>query len=235
MTTIGIVAGSGPEAGLDLWGKVLAATRRQLGEDYRGDADAPRVVVVSEPQLGLSMDIEHRETEVWDSLEATVRQLAPQVDHYAIACNTLHHFVPRLQALDLGADLVSAVDVAVSFVADRGLTTIGLLGARQVIDLGPWSPYGPLADAARVVTTSRPEELHQLIHDVKTHGAHHRGLSDRWATIVADTPADTVLLACTELPLLPVPPTDKTLVDATDLVADELARLATAGAVSRRT
>ncbi len=226
MTTIGIVAGSGPDAGLDLWGKTLAASRRQQGDDYRGDTDAPRVVVVSEPELGLSMDIEHREAEVWTALETTVRQLAAQVDHYAIACNTLHYYTPHLDGLDLGAELVSVVDVARTYVAEHDLDPVGLLGARQVTELGRWSPYGPLAESASVVTTPRREELHQLIHDVKTHGPDHPGLAEAWAAVVADTPADTLLVACTELPLLPRPPTRKTLVDVTELLADELARRA---------
>ncbi len=226
VTTIGIVAGSGPEAGLDLWRKVLAAARHQQGGDYRGDTDAPRVVVVSEPELGLSMDIEQREADVWTALEATVGQLAAQVDHYAIACNTLHYFAPRLRALDLDAELISVVDVARTYVDEHDLDTVGLLGARQVTELGHWSPYGPLTESATVVTTSRREELHQLIHDVKTHGPDHPGLAEAWAAVVADTPADTLLVACTELPLLPRPPTPKTLVDVTELVAGQLARLA---------
>lgn len=41
--SIGILSGSGPEAGVDLWGKILAANRALLGSAYRGDIDAPRV------------------------------------------------------------------------------------------------------------------------------------------------------------------------------------------------
>jgi len=226
MATIGIVAGSGPDAGIDLWTKLLAATRHQLGDEYTGDADAPRVVIVSEPELGRSMELEQYEAEVWAALERTVRQLDPQVDHYAIACNTLHHFAPRLGDLGLGAHLVSAIDVSRAHVRGHGLETVGLMGARPVVDLGPWSPYRPLGDDTKVVTAGLGTELHQLIHDVKTHGPGHPGLADTWAEIVADTPADTILLACTELPLLPAPVTDKDLVDVTDLIAEELARLA---------
>ena len=40
--TIGIITGSGPEAGIDLWVKVLDANKRLLGEGFQGDLDAPR-------------------------------------------------------------------------------------------------------------------------------------------------------------------------------------------------
>lgn len=222
-STIGIVSGSGPEAGIDLWTKVLAATRTLLGDAYSGDLDAPRVVVVSEPRLGLSMSLEEHEDEVWDALEATVGQLAPQVDHYAVACNTLHYFAPRLAEHDLGAELVSVVDTTRAYVRDRGLDRVGLLGARQVVDLGDWSPYRGLTDDTTVVTSAHRDELHDLIHLVKTHGAHHPGLAQTWAKVVAGVDADTLLLACTELPLLPRPDTAKTLVDVTELLALELA------------
>ena len=55
--TLGIITGSGPEAGIDLWAKVLRKNMAAFGQDFRGDLDAPRVVVASEPELGLSMDL----------------------------------------------------------------------------------------------------------------------------------------------------------------------------------
>lgn len=42
--SIGIVAGSGPEAGIDLWSKILARNQVLLGTKFRGDLDAPRVM-----------------------------------------------------------------------------------------------------------------------------------------------------------------------------------------------
>lgn len=36
---IGLIAGSGPEAGVDLWQKVIEETKALLGERYTGDLD----------------------------------------------------------------------------------------------------------------------------------------------------------------------------------------------------
>ena len=98
---LGILTGSGPEAGIDLWSKVLSEARRALGSSYRGDIDAPHVVVLSVPELGHSMQLPDTRELVWEHLRAAAEQLAPQVDAFAIACNTLYLFEPELRALSL--------------------------------------------------------------------------------------------------------------------------------------
>lgn len=89
---------------------------------------------------------------------------------------------------------------------------------------GKWSPYKALAEDVRVTSTADVEGLMSVIHDVKTHGSGMPGLADRWAAIVEGVDADVILLACTELPLLPRIDTAKKLMDVTDLLAAELAR-----------
>ena len=124
---LGIVTGSGPEAGLDLWQKLLAANRVALGDGFRGDIDAPSVIALSDPGLGLSMDLAANRDVVWQSLSRCCRKIALQVDCFAIACNTLHAFQPDIEALGLPSRFVSLVDTAVEFVSRRMLTTVALL------------------------------------------------------------------------------------------------------------
>lgn len=104
--TIGIITGSGPEAGLDLWSKILARNQSALSSRFQGDLDAPRAVVLSEPLLGLSMELEQNEEIVWASLRQTIAAISVQVDAFAIACNTLNWFAPRIGALELPAEFV---------------------------------------------------------------------------------------------------------------------------------
>ena len=126
--TIGIVAGSGPEAGIDLWQKVLAAARRRLGEQYRGDVDAPRVVIVSEPALGASMDLPATDLAVGAALDATAADVAARCDVWAIACNTLNVYADRLRATSGPGELVAFQDVLAEWVAAAGIERLGLLG-----------------------------------------------------------------------------------------------------------
>jgi aspartate racemase len=220
---IGIITGSGPEAGVDLWTKILQANKRLLKGRYSGDLDAPAVVIFSEPELGLSMELEANDPRVWACLERTARAMAPYMDYYAIACNTLNYYEGKLVALGLSCRLVSVADVVIDYIRVHDLKGVALLGARSVTDLGPWSPYRALTAHVTVELPNKPQALHELIYDVKAHGGGHEGIGERFADILLDLESEVVLLACTELPLIPVGPTGHRLVDVTDLLAHALA------------
>lgn len=228
---IGIITGSGPEAGIDLWNKILHANRKLHGDGFRGDLDAPGMTILSEPELGLSMELDANNAAVWDCLRATAEKISHCVDYYAIACNTLNYYQAQLEALQLPAKLVSFADVVQDFLKANRIKRVALLGARPVTDLGPWSHYRSLA-AHVDIETLKPalaEQLHQLIYDVKTHGGNSPAITRRFSAILDALESDTVLLACTELPLIPLAANSrhcKRLIDVTDLVAHRLAQLA---------
>jgi aspartate racemase len=228
---IGIITGSGPEAGIDLWNKLLQANRQLHGSAFRGDLDAPNVTILSEPMLGLSMELEANDLAVWECLQEAARSIAQRVDYYAIACNTLNHYQPQLEALGLPAKLVSFADAVLDFLRDEHVERVALLGARPVTDLGPWSHYRRLVERVHIELPkpAQAEQLHQLIYDVKTFGGEHPEIGARFRAILDALEADTVLLACTELPLIPLAADDgagKRIVDVTALVARKLAQLA---------
>jgi aspartate racemase len=220
---IGIITGSGPEAGVDLWTKILQANKRLLKGQYSGDLDAPAVVIFSEPELGLSMELEINDPQVWTCLERTVRAMAPYIDYYAIACNTLNYYERKLAALGLSCQLVSVADVVIDYINANDLKRVALLGARSVTDLGPWSPYRALSAHVTVELPNKPQSLHGLIYAVKAHGGEHEGIGECFADILRDLESEIVLLACTELPLIPINPLGHRLVDVTDLLAHTLA------------
>jgi len=225
---IGIITGSGPEAGIDLWNKLLQANRELHGSGFRGDLDAPDVTILSESKLGLSMELDANHVVVWDCLQRAAEAIAPRVDYFAIACNTLNYYQAHLDALRLPARLVSFADVVQEFVHDSRIDRIALLGARPVTDLGPWSHYRKLAEHVSIELPgpAHAAQLHRLIYDVKTFGARSPEIRRRFRAIIDALESDTVLLACTELPLIPIDAGGKRLVDVTDLVARKLARLA---------
>jgi len=225
---IGIIAGSGPEAGIDLWTKLLTANRKIHGERFRGDLDAPDVTIHSESTLGLSMELAENDEAVWQCLRKTAESMAQRVDYYAIACNTLNYYQPQLEALCLPATFVSFSDAVIRFVKDEGIESVALLGAKPVTDLGPWSHYRMLAEhvAIELPKPQQAEALHRLIYDVKTYGGNAEGIGRRFRAIVDTLESSTVLLACTELPLITIEAGGKQVVDVTELVAQRLAQLA---------
>lgn len=224
---IGIITGSGPDSGIDLWSKILRANREMLGDQFRGDLDAPNVTVFSEPALGLSMELEQNNAVVWDCLRSTAQAIAQRVDYYAIACNTLNYYQPQLEALNLPAKLISFADVALEYLRVHHIGRVALIGSRPVTDLGPWSHYRKLAGQIDIELPQQTQaaQLHQLIYDVKSFGASSPEIRARFRTIINSLESHTVLLACTELPLIPIESVSNQLVDVTELVARKLATL----------
>lgn len=221
---IGIITGSGPEAGVDLWNKILRANRQLLGEAYRGDLDAPEVVIFSVPSLGLSMELATHDAEVWAAMRRTATALAAHVDHYGIACNTLNHYAEALAGLNLPAQLVSMADVARDYLVEQRLSRVALLGARPVMDLGPWSAYRHLPRTALIEVPADLDALHRIIYDVKHRGGDAPDIVERFGRLLDGLAADTALLACTELPLIPFHSERLRTIDVTDLLALALAR-----------
>ncbi len=224
---LGIITGSGPEAGLDMWHKVLRANKHLMGDRFKGDLDAPTVNIISEPLLGLSMELAQNDLKVWQTLSRAANEVALKADYYAIACNTLNYYQPHLDGLALTSKLVSFGDVVQQKLELEGIKKVALLGSDSVTDLGDWSPYRQLKEVAEVEVPDPSLGLHQLIYDVKTHGGNTDDIVSRFSELVDSLDADLVLLACTELPLIPIK-TEKRLIDVTDLVAQELARLSQA-------
>lgn len=228
MARLGIIAGSGPEAGIDLWSKVLAHSRELAGAGFRGDLDAPEVSIVSDPLLGLSMELAQNHHLVWPVLARAATRLSPLADVYAIACNTLNFYAHDLAGLGLKARLVSFVDVLVDELQRTKTRRVALLGARPVTELGPWSTYRGLAQQVELepLTSEVAHELHALIYDIKARGGTDPALAPRFQTLLAQLHSEVVVLACTELPLVRVRASGKRLIDPTDLVALDLARRA---------
>lgn len=221
---IGIITGSGPEAGVDLWTKVLRANRELLGADYGGDLDAPEVVIFSVPELGLSMELERNDAAVWRAMERTATHLAEHVDYYGIACNTLNHYADRLAMLGLPARLVSVADVVIEYLSANAITRVALLGARPVMDLGPWSAYRSLREHVDVELPVDLDDLHRIIYAVKQRGGDQADIVADFAQVLARLESEVALLACTELPLIRGTFASPRTVDVTDLLAMALAR-----------
>jgi aspartate racemase len=224
--TIGIVTGSGPEAGIDLWSKILAANRTRLGPAYRGDVDAPRVRIISEPELGRSMDLARYGAEVRDLMLAVCAELAAEVDYYAIACNTLHCFAPDVSRLPRRGRLVGLPEAAAAVVERSGVRKVALLGASPVMDLaGGRSPYRELAGQFEIETPADHQAVDELILEIKREGANSDVCRRKLSAILGELRSDMVLLACTELPLVGAPDTEKLLIDVTQCLADLLVDL----------
>ncbi|KIC41383.1 hypothetical protein RA27_08900 [Ruegeria sp. ANG-R] len=219
---IGLIAGSGPEAGADLWMKVIEETKDLMGEKYLGDLDGPRVRIISSPILGLSMELETNDVAVWPELERVFTDLASQTDYIAIACNTLNYYERQIKADPREAELVSVGDVVEDYLRREEHSCVALLGAAPVSKMDSWSAYHRLSNEFEVEIPENPAELHQIIYDVKRLGGGDPNVIKRFEALIGTLQSDIVLLACTELPLIELESDEKTLVDVTRLLARNL-------------
>jgi aspartate racemase len=217
---IGIIAGSGPEAGADLWMKLLDLRRQQMGSGYRGDLDAPQVRIISLPILGLSMDMDRHAETIWPMLRAAAIEMAEHCVAYTIACNTLHFFADELRRLT-GDKFISVQDAVRSELASRSLSGFALLGAAPVMSLGKWSPYSALCESFKI-ETAEPERINRIIYSVKHVGRSTPELEADFLDVISALRSEVIVLGCTELPLIQVPISHQKLVDVTQLLAKHL-------------
>jgi aspartate/glutamate racemase len=204
---IGIITGNSPESGMLLWNYINDYVREILDQACYGDFSMPEVRVHSFPEMGLSMELESREAEVWHALRASVIGLGRQgVRFLAIADNTTQYFAPQIRALcaEYKTEFVSLPDSVAAWLLSKHIQRIALVGIGYVADLGRWSAYRePLKDFEVVsLSDSTKKEINRLAYQVKIEGVSEASLNSLRDILRREANCDTVILALTELSLL---------------------------------
>ena len=96
--TLGVIGGSGPEAGLNVVEKMLFIHKVGMGETYMSDKDAVSIILMQDPGIGgphgtwdLGDPNDEAFLKLWEKVTCLIRKLdAIDVDYFCIACNTLH-------------------------------------------------------------------------------------------------------------------------------------------------
>jgi len=221
---IGIITGSGPEAGLDLWQKVLDANKQILKDEYHGDLDAPDVTILSLPKLGYSMELEKNYDMVWEVLKEAVEDICKRVDYFVIACNTLNVYENKIQEIGLKHKFLSTLDVVKDYIETNSLDKVAIIGALPVLEMKEFSVFKSLNDTFNVEVPKDFQGVHNLIYDVKKYGGQKHKVIDDFRHIVDKLDSKDVFLACTELPLIKLVYKEKNLIDVTALLAQKLAQ-----------
>eukprot|EP00658_Telonema_sp_P-2_P040401 TRINITY_DN2889_c0_g1_i16.p1 TRINITY_DN2889_c0_g1~~TRINITY_DN2889_c0_g1_i16.p1 ORF type:complete len:182 (-),score=45.93 TRINITY_DN2889_c0_g1_i16:20-565(-) len=173
------------------------------------------VHVISVPRIGGN----YRPLEADDNYEKAILDLAPHVSVFVVACTTLHEYADRIEALRLTPQFLSYVEVVERFLVGISPESIvGVIGPQWTAmdDCGIYSPW------------------QQVILAIKQNGPQDPGAIRVYHQMLGEFEAKTIVLACTELPLLPEPDkVDKRVVDVHKLVALEaLDALADTGMLS---
>lgn len=225
---IGIITGSGPEAGINLWQKVLTATRHYFDEQFRGDLDAPQLALRSVPTLGLSMELGNYKAQVWQSLLDTATRIALDAKAYTVACNTLNIFTEELRQSTPQSQVISYPECALAFLKKNNITHAGLLAAAPVLKLDNLSSFRFLNDVLPLEVPRDHLACQQTIYALKKSGPTNPHLLTQVYRLIDDMEAEHVLLACTEFSMLDLSGYSgaKNVTDVSQLVAEELVRFA---------
>ncbi len=217
---IGIITGAGPEAGIDLWQKILEYNKSKYSNNFKGDIDAPEVIVHSIPYLGNVMEIELYENEIWDHLKSTILKLDKNVDYFCIACNVLHFYSSKISQLNLSSKFVSIITATNNYLKKRNLQEVAILSIPPIIEFRKYSPYSNLLDNYKIEVPNS-KEINSLINNVKKNGADTKN-NHQYSKITKKLKSETVILACTELPLLSTTGIQKTFIDPTSILAKSI-------------
>lgn len=229
---IGILTGNSPESGIMLWENMNAAIRHKLGQRFLGDISFPPVMVESLPEMGLSMELEHRVQATSRTVESSIQNLlARGANVIAIACNTTQYYAAELEVL-CGAH--EAQFVPMSWAIGRRLQQDGVkkfdfIGISYTSDFGRWSGFDQLNEQYQieVPTPKDLEQIHELAFEVKKKAVSGKGINKLRDVINEATSTDTIVIALTEISFLLAKQkknkSRKTYYDTLSILAEELA------------
>ncbi|KAE8760265.1 amino acid racemase [Paraburkholderia madseniana] len=236
---VGVVGGVGPAATVDFMQKIVRNTPANRDQDHI------RLLIEQNPQIP-----DRTENLIGDgpdptiSLYATCKKLeSGDADLIAIPCNTAHAFVERIQPY-LGIPIVNMLTVTVRHLRETFplLRSVGVLATSGTIASGVYEKALESQGLRQIVPAA---ELQARVMDaiygkegVKAGFTTGQCLDDIAAAIdglIAEG-VEVIVLGCTELPLL-LPQTSfvgttgarVSLVDPTDVLAQQCVALATAG------
>lgn len=197
-----ILGGMGPQASLQLHKLLLEQDREAL----RGPEDYPFILHASMPIPDFISD-GGRTDDAVRLIQDTCSQLPLDgAASVGIACNTAHLLLDRLTAIPR-YNFVSMIDSVVSDVSTQHLKKVGLLATPFTIKNKLYHHALKKADIEVVQPSSEQiSELDYIIHRVIA-GENALALRER-LTLIGNTlierGADSIVLGCTELPLVGV-------------------------------
>jgi len=230
--SIGIITGNGPDSGIALWQKINSYFVEQLGTHFIGDISLPKVTVISLPAMGLSMELDKRDTATWETIsEAINGMIQNNVKILSLACHTTHYYTSRIRdAFERnGRKFVSMPETTIRYIKESGLTDIALLGIGYVANLREYSAYSELKNLdVEIVSNEVLSEFHKLGYEVKKmqniYGAFQKFIN----LVKTEIKAKNVIIALTELSILYESQRKrsqvKNIIDPLDIYAKEIVR-----------
>ena len=198
---IGVLGGMGPLATVDLYQKIIEATPAERDQDHL------HVIIESNPAVpDRSAALLHGGEDPTPFLLAGATRLAEAgADFIVVPCNTAHAFLPRIAPV-LSIPLISMIDETAKAVA-RELpgSVVGILATGGTISAGLYQDAFAREGLESIVPDDDGQaRVHSAIAGVKAGhvSAVQTELVRTTAVELIARGAQSVIVACTELPLI---------------------------------
>ena len=216
--TIGILGGMGPEATADFYMRIVRIFQNDFRARY--DKDYPPMLIFSAPIPDVVEMVED-ETETVSYLTDAARTLESSgADFIAIPCNTVHAFLHIIRSA-VKIPVLSMVESAVDRISAEQ-SPVGLLATRTTIRMRVYDEEFRKKRIGLIVPTESEQAiLTEVIMDLLAH-SNQSTVATRLKGLVGNLKmrgARSVLLACTELPLVVEPDLGIEIIDPTETLA----------------
>ena len=199
---IGIIGGLGPEASAFLY---LNIVKRALKID---PTRYPSIVLWNVP---ITKELDERLMSVPQDddngillliVDAIRRMKDAGATVIGIPCNTIHFLFEKFSHAFDDIRVLSIIDCTIDVVVQMGKRSVGLLGTSTTVKSGLYTrPLSERGIQTVVPRESSQKRLMSIINGV-LEGHERRKLTDQLISIIDELGVDTVILACTELPLI---------------------------------
>ncbi len=200
--TIGILGGMGPAASALLYQRLIATAQQRYQAEQ--DTDYPPLFIYNLPLRGFDETGFTDPLLVRQQLINGVQKLAAAgSDFIIIACNTVHYFLPAMQAA-VSVPIMSIIEEAVKKVVAEHYSVIGVLGSASTARLLVYQ-HVLENSGIKVVLPNYAQQV--LIDEVIVHvmsgkqGEVDVGALQTIIIQLQNQGAQAIILGCTELPL----------------------------------
>jgi len=202
MKTIGIIGGMSWESSAEYYRLINENIKSRLGPTH----SAELVLYSMDFQRAAQLELEERWSELAMLLIGAITRLEKaEADFVVMASNTAHQVAEIVQR-SINVPLLHIADVTAEEIAKAGISTVGLLGTRFVMEQDFYKERFR-AKGIDVVVPDRVarDYVHNVIFNELCAGKLIPESQQKIQTMILDLQqagAEAVVLACTELPLL---------------------------------
>jgi len=227
MKTIGILGGMGPESTADLYMKIVKYYQENFNAKY--DKDFPPFIIFSIPIPDVVESIEN-ESIVLNMLKNASKKIEEnKCDFIIIACNTVQYLLDDIRK-SVKIPILGIAEINAKYMKKK-FKKVGILSTRVTIEKGIYDkPFQK--NGIEIIKPEKKEQkiITEVIMNVLAGKITEKDRC-KLSKIINNfrkNKAEAVLMACTELPLIITQKDfDISLIDCTQIYADEAARLST--------